>query len=82
MCNSATLGTAGSRPRGLPYGQMVIAYGTADVQEIVEQPVTPDSNNTIVKLHFDMLRASGYPGDEDELSTLRIEFWITYVEHE
>ena len=68
-------------PEGLPYGQMVIAFGDANIQQVVEQPDNQQGSGTILKLHFDILRAPGYPGDEDELSTLSIEFWNTYIEY-
>ncbi|KAK5723059.1 member of the karyopherin-beta [Elasticomyces elasticus] len=68
-------------PEGLPYGQMVIAFGVANIQDVVEEPQTSESAATIVKLHFDILRAPGYPGDEDEIAVLSIEFWNTYVEY-
>ena len=68
-------------PEALPYGQMVSAFGVANVQDIVEHLDTDAYASTIIKLHFDILRASGYPGDEDELSIMSIEFWNTYVEY-
>ncbi|KAK4548445.1 hypothetical protein LTR36_009355 [Oleoguttula mirabilis] len=68
-------------PEGLPYGQMVIAYGAANIQQVVEQPDNAEGSGTIIKLHFDMLKAPGYPGDEDELSIQSIEFWNTYIEY-
>ncbi|TKA78591.1 hypothetical protein B0A55_03875 [Friedmanniomyces simplex] len=68
-------------PEGLPYGQMVTAFGVANVQDVVEQPETSESAGTVIGLHFDILRAPGYPGDEDELSVMSIEFWNTYVEY-
>ncbi|KAK0863131.1 member of the karyopherin-beta [Friedmanniomyces endolithicus] len=66
---------------GLPYGQMVTAFGVANVLDIVEHPETSDSASTVIRLHFDILKAPGYPGDEDELSVLSIEFWNTYIEY-
>ncbi|KAK5121938.1 hypothetical protein LTR85_004510 [Meristemomyces frigidus] len=68
-------------PEGLPYGQMVIAFGDANIQQVVEQPDNAERCGTIIKLHFDILKAPGYPGDEDELSVQSIEFWNTYVEY-
>lgn len=68
-------------PEGLPYGQMVIAFGVANVQQVVEQPNDTEVSATIIKLHFDILKAPGYPGDEDELSIQSIEFWNTYTEY-
>ncbi|KAK3117554.1 member of the karyopherin-beta [Teratosphaeriaceae sp. CCFEE 6253] len=68
-------------PEVLPYGQMVTAFGVANVQDVVENPHASESAATVIRLHFDVLRAPGYPGDEDELSVLSIEFWNTYVEY-
>ncbi|KAF2768474.1 ARM repeat-containing protein [Teratosphaeria nubilosa] len=68
-------------PGVLPYGQIVIAFGNAHIQQIVEHPHGDNESATIIKLHFDMLRAPGFPGDEDELSIQSIEFWNTYIEH-
>lgn len=68
-------------PEGLPYGQMVIAFGDANIQQVAEQPENINGSSTILKLLFDILRAPGYPGDEDELSIFSIEFWNTYIEY-
>ncbi|RMY44950.1 hypothetical protein D0865_10229 [Hortaea werneckii] len=68
-------------PDGLPYGQMVIAFGDANITQVVERPDDVTGSETILKLLFDILKAPGYPGDEDELSTLSIEFWNTYIEY-
>ena len=66
---------------GLPFGQMVIAFGIANIQQVVEQLDSIEGSRNIIKLHFDILKAPGYAGDEDELSTLSIEFWNTYIEY-
>ena len=63
------------------FGQFVIAFGTANVQQVVEEPDHVFGSATIVRLHLDILRAPGYPGDDDELSTQCIEFWNTYIEY-
>ncbi|KAK5129525.1 hypothetical protein LTR08_003184 [Meristemomyces frigidus] len=68
-------------PEGLPYGQMVIAFGDANIQQVVEQPDNIEGSDAIIKLHFDILKAPGYSGDEDELSIQSIEFWNTYIEY-
>ncbi|KAK6431275.1 member of the karyopherin-beta [Oleoguttula sp. CCFEE 5521] len=60
-------------------GPFVIAYGIAVVQDIIERPDHPRSHVTMPLL-LSMLRGSGYPGDDDELSGLTIEFWNTYTE--
>lgn len=66
---------------GLPYGQMVIAFGDANIQQVVEQPDNVDGSQNIINLLFDILKTPGYPGDEDELSIQSIEFWNTYIEY-
>ena len=63
------------------YGQFVIAFACANIQQVVEEPSRELGSQVIVKLHFDILAAEGYPGDDDQLSTLSIEFWNTYVEY-
>lgn len=68
-------------PDALLLGQFVIAFGCANVQQVVEQPNNTFGSATIVKLHFDIMAADGYPGDQDQLSTQSIEFWNTYVEY-
>ncbi|KXL48441.1 hypothetical protein M433DRAFT_63187 [Acidomyces richmondensis BFW] len=68
-------------PEALNYGQMVIAFGNANVQHVVENPDDMAGSITVLKLHFEILRSPGHPGDEDELSSLSIEFWNTYVEY-
>jgi hypothetical protein len=72
---------AEKEPGVLPYGQIVIAFGNANIQQVVEHPDLPETSATIIKLHFDMLRAPGFAGDEDELSQQSIEFWNTYIEY-
>ena len=68
-------------PEISPYGQMVIAFGDANIQQVVEQPDNIEGSDAIIKLLFDILRAPGYAGDEDELSIQSIEFWNTYIEY-
>ena len=63
------------------YGQLVVAFGTANVQNVVECPDEPHASAAIVKLHLDILGAEGVPGDEDNISVQTIEFWNTYIEH-
>ncbi|OQO04534.1 hypothetical protein B0A48_09456 [Cryoendolithus antarcticus] len=60
-------------------GPFVIAYGIAVLQDIIERPDHPRSQVTMPLL-LSMLRGFGYPGDDDELSGLTIEFWNTYTE--
>lgn len=69
------------RPEVLAYGQMVIAYGVANIEMVAENPDRSDLAVMIVNLHFDILQAPGYAGDDDELSIMSIEFWNTYVEY-
>ncbi|KAK6436142.1 member of the karyopherin-beta [Oleoguttula sp. CCFEE 5521] len=60
-------------------GPFVIAYGIAVVEDIIKRPNHPRSQVTMPLL-LAMPKASGYPGDDDELSGLSIEFWNTYTE--
>ena len=67
-------------PEGQPFGQLVIAFGCANIQQVVEHPDNEAGSSAIVKLHLNILAANGYPGDDDELSIQSIEFWNTYIE--
>ena len=66
---------------GIPFGQLVIAYGCANIQQVVEEPNVEYSSEAIVRMHIEILTAGGYPGDDDELSIQSIEFWNTYIEY-
>ena len=66
---------------GLLLGQFVIAFGCANVQQVVEQPNNELGSEMIVKLHLEIISTDGYPGDEDQISTQSIEFWNTYIEY-
>ena len=63
------------------YGQFVIAFGCANIQQVVEEPDNDLGSRAIVKLHLDIITAQGWPGDDDQLSIQSIEFWNTYVEY-
>lgn len=63
------------------YGQFIIAFGCANIQQVVEDPDDQFGSRSIVKLHLDMNAADGYPGDDDQLSAQSIEFWNTYIEY-
>jgi hypothetical protein len=68
-------------PEVLAVAQMVIAYGIANVQQIVEQPDDPKASRTPLSLIMAIMEAPGYPGDDDEVSLHSIEFWNTYIEY-
>lgn len=68
-------------PEVLPVAQLVIAYGVANVQHIVENPDDEYGSRAIIQLLFAILESPGVPGDEDEVSALSIEFWNTYIEY-
>ncbi|KAF2484647.1 armadillo-type protein [Neohortaea acidophila] len=63
------------------YGQFVIAFGCANIQQVVEDPQNQLGSINLVTLHTQMISTPGYPGDDDQLSVQAIEFWNTYVEH-
>lgn len=66
---------------GMLYGQMVTSFGNANIPQVVEHPEIHTGSNEIVRLLFEVLRSSGSPGDEDEISKDTIEFWNSYVEY-
>lgn len=68
-------------PEVLHVAQLVIAYGVANIQRIVEQPEDEYGSQAIVQLLFAILESPGIPGDDDEVSALSIEFWNTYIEY-
>ena len=65
----------------LPMTQFVIAYGTANVQEIVERPEHGYGSRATMQILLACLQTPGYPGNEDEVSIQSIEFWNTYIEY-
>nr|POE90351.1 importin beta-like protein [Quercus suber] len=65
-------------PAGMLYGQVVTAFGNANIPHIVEHP---EEAMEIVRLFFEVLRSPGSVGDADEISRDTIEFWNGYVEH-
>jgi hypothetical protein len=68
-------------PEVLPLAQFVIAYGVANIQQVVEQPDNEQGSKTILQLLLAIFEGPGYPGDDDEVSILSIEFWNTYIEY-
>ncbi|SMY26717.1 unnamed protein product [Zymoseptoria tritici ST99CH_1A5] len=68
-------------PEVLPLAQFVIAYGVANVQQVVEQPDNEHGSKMILQLLLAILEGPGFPGDDDEVSILSIEFWNTYIEY-
>nr|POE56681.1 importin beta-like protein [Quercus suber] len=66
---------------GMLYGQVVTAYGNANIPQIVEHPEIHTGSREIVQLLFEVLRSPGSPGDTDEISKDTIEFWNSYVEY-
>ena len=65
----------------LQMAQFVIAYGVANIQEVVERPHNPWGSYEIRWLLLAYFQTPGYPGVEDEVSTHVIEFWNTYIEY-
>ena len=68
-------------PEVISVAQFVIAYGIANIQQIVEQPDNETMSKAPLSLIMAILEAPGYPGDDDEVSLHSIEFWNTYVEY-
>lgn len=63
----------------VPAGQLVVSYATAVVEDIVQRPDSERAQVTLPLLAA-ILKSPGYPGEDDELSTITIEFWNTYIE--
>ncbi|CAK3942992.1 ARM repeat-containing [Lecanosticta acicola] len=74
-------GLQAQEPEVLPAAQMVIAYGVANVKEIVEEQYRVHGSKEVIQLLLAILEAPGYPGDDDEVSLHSIEFWNTYIEY-
>lgn len=68
-------------PEVISVAQFVIAYGIANIQQIVEQPENEAVSKAPLSLIMAILEAPGYPGDDDEVSLHSIEFWNTYIEY-
>lgn len=63
-----------------PAGQLVVSYAIAVIEDIVEKPDGERAQVTLPLLAA-ILKAPGHPGEDDELSTITIEFWNTYIEY-
>lgn len=68
-------------PEVIPVAQLIIAYGIANIQQVVEEPSNEFGSRNIVQLLLAIFEAPGYPGDDDEVSIHNIEFWNTYIEY-
>ncbi|KAF2172762.1 hypothetical protein M409DRAFT_16727 [Zasmidium cellare ATCC 36951] len=68
-------------PEVIPVAQLIIAYGIANIQQVVEEPENEYGSRNIVRLLLAIFEAPGYPGDDDEVSIHNIEFWNTYIEY-
>ncbi|CAK1366342.1 unnamed protein product [Cercospora beticola] len=68
-------------PEVISIAQLVIAYGIANIQQIVEQPENEMASRVPLSMITAILEAPGYPGDDDEASLHSIEFWNTYIEY-
>ncbi|KAF2858181.1 ARM repeat-containing protein [Piedraia hortae CBS 480.64] len=66
-------------PAGMPYGQFAIAFGNADTQRLVKNS-QDEGPATFLRLLLDVFRAPGYPGVDDELSNLCLDFWDRYAD--
>lgn len=64
----------------VPAGQLVVSYAIAVIEDIVEKPDSERAQVTLPLLAA-ILKSPGYPGDDDEMSTITIEFWNTYIEY-
>lgn len=64
----------------IPAGQFVVSYAIAVIQDIIEQPSGERAQITLPLLAA-ILKSPSYPGEDDELSGISIEFWNTYIEY-
>ena len=63
------------------YGRLVAAYGSANIQQVIEEAAEGRGAGIAVKLLLDFLASDGYPGDDLFLTFGTIEFWNTYIEY-
>lgn len=63
-----------------PSGQLLVSYAIAVVEDIVEKPDGERAQVTLPLLAA-ILKTPGYPGDDDDISTVTTEFWNTYIEY-
>ncbi|EME43520.1 hypothetical protein DOTSEDRAFT_174398 [Dothistroma septosporum NZE10] len=68
-------------PEVIPVAQLIIAFGIANIQQVVEEPQNELGSKLIVQLLLAILESPGFPGDDDEVSIHSIEFWNTYIEY-
>jgi hypothetical protein len=66
---------------GPEFGKFVVAFGCANIQQVIEEPGNQLGSIAIVQILCDILATTGYPGDEDQVSIHTIEFWNTYIEY-
>ena len=66
---------------GEPYGRFVAAYGSANIEQVIEESSEGKGSGIVVKLILDFLASDGYPGDDLFLAFGSIEFWNTYIEY-
>ena len=66
---------------GEPYGRFVVAYGAANIQQVIEESSRGGTTAIVVKLVLSFLDSEGYPGDDLFLAFGSVEFWNTYIEY-
>lgn len=63
------------------FGEVIVAYGKAVVQDIMYNPTSDHSQYLFMLLGDKILREPGcWPGWNDSLSASTVDFWNTYVE--
>jgi hypothetical protein len=63
----------------LAFGRFVLAFADAMVQDMAQNPSNSSTAIFMNKLHG-MLSCPGYPVAEDEICSLTLEYWSTFVE--
>ena len=64
------------------FGRFLLAYGDAKVQDLathVEDPESPSRH--ILNLLTSLLKCKGFAVAEDEICSLALEFWTTFIEY-
>ncbi|PQE11948.1 hypothetical protein CJF31_00000059 [Rutstroemia sp. NJR-2017a BVV2] len=62
------------------FGQLMLAFGDATVQDLAENIMTDSQSQQILSALVGLLGAKGYIVNEDKIFVPAVEFWATYLE--
>ena len=66
-------------PETLQFARFLLAFGDAALQDLAHNPNSNQSRHVITMLHA-LLDCEGYAVAEDEVCSLALEFWTSFVE--